>query len=161
MALEIRWARSGDPHATGRLLLRELLAEAGYPDARITAVCPDCGGEHGQPRAEGTGLHLSLSYVGEFVVAAVSAVPVGVDAEALEQTAERLDAIGKLTGIRSLHSWTRTEAVLKADGRGLRVDPAEVHFDGDTATLAGVRYDLRELEIEPELLVSVATEAVR
>lgn len=155
--LQIRWARSPDPHATGRLLLRELIAAAGHPDVPITARCPDCDAAHGQPLAVGTGWHVSLSYSGDFVVAAACRVPVGVDVEALMQPEERLDAINKLTGIRSLVAWTRTEAVLKADGRGLRVDPLHVTFEGDTATLDGVSYDLREIEVEPQLLVSVAT----
>ncbi len=36
---------------------------------------------------------------------------------------------------RAIRRWVRAEAVLKADGRGLRVEPAHVRFDGDRARL--------------------------
>ena len=159
---EIRWMRSRDQHADGRRMLRELVsARTGLSptDVRITATCPDCGGAHGRPVAEGSGLHLSVSYSTGVVVVAVATTPVGVDVEHRAQSHERLDAVLKLTGARSIERWTRTEAVLRADGRGLRVDPAEVTFDGDTASLAGVTYAVSEIAISPELVVSVAVAA--
>lgn len=125
-------------------------------EVRITATCPDCGGAHGRPVADGSALHLSVSYSPGVVVAAVAASPVGIDVEERAQSEERLDAVLKLTGVRSIERWTRTEAILKADGRGLRVDPADVTFDGDMASLAGASYAVSEVAILPELVVSVA-----
>ncbi|MDP9026535.1 MAG: hypothetical protein M3N46_03130, partial [Actinomycetota bacterium] len=54
-----------DPHPedflTGRMLLRELTAELTGRELErvmVTATCPDCRREHGQPRVDG--LHVSL-----------------------------------------------------------------------------------------------------
>lgn len=153
-------AAPSDRFLAGRLLLRRLVTEiTGADPVLITAACPDCGGPHGRP--ESPGLHVSLSHAGGVVVAAASGVAVGVDVEARVGRRERLDAIDALTGVRDIRSWTRTEAVLKADGRGLRVDPAEVVFDGDRAELAGVSYDVSEVLLRDDLVVSVAVAVAR
>jgi 4'-phosphopantetheinyl transferase len=152
-----------DSYLAGRMLLRTLAGElTATPPAAVPlmASCPDCGGPHGQPAIVGSGLRLSLSHGEGVVVAAASwGSAVGVDTESWEASAERLAAIEKLTGQASVQHWMRVEAVLKADGRGLRVDPADV-------TIAGVegrvrdserRYEVRDVELEG-VRVSVAVE---
>ena len=147
----------------GRGLLRDLVSEITGLDAAaivITATCPDCGGTHGRPTVDGhPELHVSLARTPGFVVAAVSTThPIGIDAELLAGSAERAAAVGALTGIQSLRHWTRVEAVLKADGRGLRVDPSRVHVDADArfATLEGMRYRLSDPGLDPAIVVTVA-----
>jgi 4'-phosphopantetheinyl transferase len=143
---------------TGRMLLRELAAEAtGRPleQVAISAACPDCGREHGQPRI--AGLHVSLSHAGDRVVAVAHPDrAIGVDLERRDASPERVAAIRKIAGGVGLEHWTRFEAVLKADGRGLRVDPRHVVVDGDTATLDGGRYELVDAS-DGDFVVSVAT----
>ncbi len=144
----------------GRMLLRELAAElTGLPleSITVTAACPDCGREHGRPRADG--VFVSLSHAGEFVIAAArTAAPVGVDAERRDVglAADRLAAIRLVAGGDGVEHWTRVEAVLKADGRGLRVDPAAVRIRHDRATLDGVGYALTDASDE-EHVISIAT----
>ena len=108
--------RPTDSFLAGRLLLRTLAGELlGMPpaDVELVAVCPDCGGNHGRPLIVGSDLHVSLSHSPDAVVAAASwKARVGIDRSVDE-------------------SWARLEAVLKADGRGLRVDPGMVEFDGE------------------------------
>lgn len=151
-----------DSFLLGRLLLRHLAAEligVGPAEVDLVAVCPDCGGPHGKPQLIGSSLHLSLSHSAVAVVAAASwDGPVGVDVEALDPSAAALAAIGTVAGEESLERWTRVEAVLKADGRGLRVDPASVSFDGGTASIAGsgARYRVSEVQLAPDVRVSVA-----
>ena len=150
----------------GRLLLRTLAADLmGLTPlaVQLTARCPDCGGAHGKPQLRGESLHLSLSRTDMVVVAAASwDALVGIDVERLDQPAERIAAIGVITGEATLSSWTRAEAVLKADGRGMRVDPALVGFEetaaGLQATVAdsAVRYLVREVDVQAGLLVSTA-----
>lgn len=154
---------AGDSSVDGHGLLRELVSKmTGLDDATlvITASCPDCGGAHGKPRVLGMpDIHVSLARTPGFVVAAVClAGPIGIDAELLAGSPERAAAVGALTGIQSLQHWTRVEAVLKADGRGLRVDPSRVQVDGDglTATLEGVRYRLSEPSLDPAIVVTLA-----
>lgn len=145
-----------DEFLAGRMQLRELAAElTGRPveQVTITATCPDCGGEHGAPFVDGSRLRVSLSRcaLATVAVAAWNAA-VGVDVE--PYTAD----VTRLSGIRSVPHWTRVEAVLKADGRGLRVDPASVAIDNAIASIAGssIRYRVYDLLIDPTLTASVA-----
>ena len=149
----------------GHELLRQLVSDETGLDAAtivISATCPDCGGAHGRPTVLGhPELHVSLARTPGFVVAAVSASgAIGIDAELLTGSPERAVAVGALTGIQSLRHWTRVEAVLKADGRGLRVDPSLVHVDGDIATLEGVRYRLSSPSLDSAIVVTLAEQLV-
>jgi 4'-phosphopantetheinyl transferase len=124
------------------------IALAGYlgrPPAaiRLSRTCPICGKPHGKPRAEDTDIELSVSHSGELVAVAFAArAPVGVDVEQLggrlsvedvaklalsREEARALDALGAEEREHGfLVSWTRKEAVTKALGAGLRIEPADV-----------------------------------
>ncbi len=156
----------GAAFLAGRLVLRRLAAEQlGIAPDRVplAARCPDCGGPHGQPIIEGSELRVSLSKSALGVVAVASwGRAVGVDVEPAEASQERLDAIQAVTGGPGLAHWTRIEAVLKADGRGLRVDPHDVLIE---STPAGWRahvadsepsYAVWEPRLDPAWQVSVA-----
>jgi len=160
-------ARSRHPEsfATARMLLRQLVAELAGVDAAAVgfdSACEDCGLPHGKPRvsapAAARGIHVSVTHACELVVVAASAGhPIGVDAEPAGASAERIAAIEDVAGPSSdaiLH-WTRVEAVLKADGRGLRVDPRTVRVDGNGATLEGATYRLSTVQVDG-FVVSVA-----
>ncbi|TBN57641.1 4-phosphopantetheinyl transferase [Glaciihabitans arcticus] len=150
-----------DDFLAGRLLLRRLVTElTGDADVEIVAKCPDCGGPHGQPTVPDSTVWLSLSHGVDAVVAAASLEGrVGVDVERLDQP-EALEAIRSLTGEATTQRWTRVEAILKADGRGLRVDPSQVVIEGDTGWVRGeaTRYALEERELAPGLRASLAAE---
>ena len=153
----------------GRMLLREVAAEllGTRPDSVvIVARCPDCGGPHGQPRVEHSTMRLSLSRCATAVVAVASRITaVGIDVEPDDVGPDRLAAIGILTGVESVLHWTAIEAVLKADGRGLRVDPARVLISrrppGFRAWVAdsGRSYRVTQPELHPGLVVSLAKES--
>ncbi|MGC0370126.1 hypothetical protein [Microbacterium sp. SLBN-111] len=102
-----------------RALLAELLA-----GAEFVSRCPACGGDHGRIRVIGMDATASVSYAAgwAFVVATPGEMRVGLDAVAAD--ADGLDRV--LPG-GDARAWARVEAVLKADGRGLTVDPARVH----------------------------------
>ncbi|WP_279366474.1 hypothetical protein [Microbacterium testaceum] len=139
-----------------RALLAELL-----PGARFRSRCPACGGDHGRIRVEGADAAVSVSYVEGWAVAVAArgyervgldAVP--ADAGGLERVlpaeaylwptgvAERITRASPAGGPdrAQARAWARVEAVLKADGRGIVVDPqqVEVALDG-TTWLARVR----------------------
>ncbi|PRY68599.1 4'-phosphopantetheinyl transferase [Glaciihabitans tibetensis] len=151
----------------GRWMLRQLVSElTGVHPAAVALVaqCPDCGGPHGQPRVEGSRLAVSLSRSADAVVAAAAwDSAVGVDVEPLDQPAAATSAIEMLTGEPSLLRWTRVEAILKADGRGLRVDPGEVVLSAVNGAVEGwvrgsaTRYRVIEVELAPGVRVSVAS----
>lgn len=109
--------RPTDAFLAGRLLLRSLAGDLlRMPPAAVplVAVCPDCGGNHGRPVIVGAPLHVSLTHTPDHVIAVASPARVGIDSSS--------DA-----------GWARVEAVLKADGRGLRVDPGHVVLERDAA----------------------------
>jgi 4'-phosphopantetheinyl transferase len=109
-------------------LLRDLV-----PGAALTNVCARCGGPHGAVRVAGAEVAASVTYAGRFAIVGVvssdEADALGIDAELAVD--EQRDAAG-LTGVLGpghdvdVRAWTRVESALKADGRGLRVDPALV-----------------------------------
>ena len=107
-----------------RALLTELL-----PGAAFVSRCASCGGDHGRIRVVGTDAAVSVSYTDgwAFAVAGLGGACLGLDAvpaaaAGLERVLPRGDA----------RSWARVEAVLKADGRGLAVDPARVRVRAST-----------------------------
>ena len=67
-----------------------------------------------------------------------------------------------MAGGEGIAHWTRVEATLKADGRGLRVDPREVRITGSETELEAqvvdrpTRYRILEPALHPGLQVSVA-----
>jgi 4'-phosphopantetheinyl transferase len=115
--------------------------------ARLDNPCVRCGGRHGAIIVENAPFVASVSYAGDLAVVAVSprteeVSAIGVDAE--PDVDRRRDAAG-LRGVLggdgdvTVREWTRVEAALKADGRGLRVDPARVQLqDGSRGWTARV-----------------------
>lgn len=171
MPLDVRlvWAPAPGDRAARRsvswALLRDLLAQEGHPDATLTNPCPRCGEPHGPVQVADAPWRAAVAYAGGVAVAAVhpdDAAAFAIDAEPVAD-AQREAAGGAPGGL--LH-WVRAEAVLKADGRGLRLDPAHVVIEDVpggsglswTARLAesGVRYRGAELDGPPGVLVSAA-----
>ncbi len=162
----------------GRRLLRDLVAASAGVDTADVAVearCAFCGGAHGRPAViapgSATRLHLGLAHTDTTVVAVAAwdhAVGVDVERSDAAPARERDHAIATVagaSGVDPLAHWTRVEAVLKADGRGLRVDPRTVHIDitddGVEARVAGTdgteaHYRLAELDLGPGFMASVA-----
>ncbi|MGN7798890.1 4'-phosphopantetheinyl transferase family protein [Leifsonia sp. 22587] len=131
----------------GRSALLLAAARLGERDILIDATCPDCGRSHGRPTAPGAEapLYLSLAHAAGAAFAVASRTPVGIDAEPVMTPPARLAAIDALAPGRShpLRRWTAAEAVLKADGRGLRVAPGEVRLGFRRARLDDRRYRVR------------------
>jgi len=128
--------------------------------AEVTVLrrCESCGGDgHGRP-VVAVPAHppawVSLSRAGDLVaVVATTLGPVGIDIESLERVAVAgFDDVAFCAGeresvrvsadptLRRARLWTAKEAVLKARGTGLRVDPREVDVEnpGDGIRLESV-----------------------
>lgn len=135
--------------ATGRMLIAHAIAATLGPaaDPAISTVCERCGQNHGRVRHRAGEVALSVSYAGDLVVVASAhtahSPTVGVDVEPDDDATRRrvaeLAPLFPAAGAPSLRTWTRLEAVLKADGRGLRVAPTSVTIDErrGTATVPG------------------------
>ena len=157
----------------GRAALRSAAARMGEPAIVIQARCPECGLSHGRPTAAPGGasrrLYLGLTHCDGVAIAVASRRPVGIDAEPVSTSSERRAAIDELAPGRgdAVQRWTAIEAVLKADGRGLRLPPDAVRlgmprlgmrgFGRRSARLDGRRYGLRTLRLGG-CVVTVATE---
>ncbi|MEO5920156.1 MAG: 4-phosphopantetheinyl transferase [Pseudolysinimonas sp.] len=159
-------AGRADEFLAGRLLLRSLAADLlgiSPSEVPILARCPDCSAPHGRTVIEGSDLHVSLSHtpLGR-VGAAMFGAAIGVDAEPIRGHPSRLAAIRHVANVESLRDWTRIEAVLKADGRGLRIDPRDVEMqETSSGVVASVpdsptRYQLVTPTAMAGLVVSVA-----
>lgn len=132
-------------------LLRELTGAT-----EITNPCPFCGGPHGPVQLPGSPWRASVSYADGLAV--VGVVPTA------DAAAFGIDAEGAATpGARA---WTRIEAALKADGRGMRIAPESVRVtengDGWTAIVpspdgrAGQVYHGLDVPAADGVLISVA-----
>lgn len=141
-------------------LLDNVLTSAGLDLGGAAAVlrryCPTCGGtDHGKPEvpaALAAGWHVSVAHTAtRLVVAAGAAGPCGVDVEDVEAVGrapvepvllapeERADA-GAASAERLARTWVRKEALLKAMGHGLAVDPALLALDGGQSAPRVVRW---------------------
>lgn len=144
-----RASRRSDPHPfiTAHALLRRLIADETGVDPRsidFERRCATCGTDrHGKPHIIGMPeVHVSVSYGERMAVAAITGLgEVGVDVEDLESAdfdgfnSVTLDAT-EAVHLSTLHGdallaaraqlWSRKEAILKATGHGLVVDPSQV-----------------------------------
>jgi 4'-phosphopantetheinyl transferase len=174
---------------TGRALIRRLAhpmppsaaptsaADPAGEPLRIDAMCIDCGGPHGPLLVDG--FMASVTHAAGITAAAVlphaeaandGVVAVGLDLESDRADADRVAGIEALTGERfdgtseALTRWTAIEAVLKADGRGLRVSPAAVRFEDECAGRSVARiadrqeivYDVHPLDVGTGFVAALA-----
>lgn len=122
----------------GRWLLLELIdAITEVADVGFTTTCERCGAEHGRPRLDRAAVAVSVSYAGSVVAAAAAhhrdAAAVGVDIErapcdGAQARMHHLAALFTPAPVPDMAGWTLLEAALKADGRGVAVDFAEVRI---------------------------------
>ncbi len=121
-----------------RQLLRDTVVElrgGAADDVELHQQCDRCGGPHGRPTiriAGRPGPHVSTTHAGGLVAVAIASNPVGVDLEPVGE-AGVTNAGDTATDTGDLVTWVRTEAVLKATGHGLDVDPRLVGISGPDA----------------------------
>lgn len=132
--VRVVWAYDADRGDADRLL-EDLLGGLTGPHP-VRRLCPWCGAaDHGRPVLAGRSEpHLSIGRAGALTVVAVcDTAPIGVDVERADAADPALPP-----PLGAAVTWVRTEALLKATGDGLRVDPGTVQLSGP--------------EQEPELL---------
>jgi 4'-phosphopantetheinyl transferase len=152
----------------GRSLIARLVREQ-WPDVAPwsvgSRVCGRCGERHAGVELTGIAAVGGVAYAQGLVVAAVAASGkasrLGVDVERDTLNPARDGDLARLLGPMrepALRRWTRVEAVLKADGRGLLVDPADVGMRRSHATVAGdpTRYRLVDAPGPSGFVISLA-----
>lgn len=132
--LQIRWGRVS-PAESRRDVAWSLIREAVGGSILISNPCAHCGEPHGAVQLSDPLMNASVSYAGDYAIVAVATGAFdgfAIDAE-LRESALR-DDVGLKGVLRddttaTINEWVRVEAALKADGRGLRVDPARVSLE--------------------------------
>lgn len=113
------------------------------PAVVLTHDCPRCGSHaHGQPRVLPSATirhpaYVSLARAGDLAVVAITeAGPVGIDVEAIDAADFHDFATVGLhpdeaadTAAERTRTWVRKEALLKAYGTGLAIDPRAIRLD--------------------------------
>jgi 4'-phosphopantetheinyl transferase len=149
-AAAFRFAEHRDAYVIAHGALRLILGDVlGEDPARLAYT----RAREGKPRLVGRRLRFNLSHTaGVALVAATAGAEVGVDVEAvrdnvdLEGVARRAfhpDEVAELLALEGdarraafFRLWARKEAVMKADGRGLSLDPAGFALPLDGVTVA-------------------------
>lgn len=124
-----------DPHAAGLTLL-EMLYGAPLPEIRRTPL--------GKPYFVDTPLHFSISHTPNYVFAAISDTPIGIDAEEKDRDiklslAEKLLSEKELAQFQKaedkrlalLKFWVLKEASGKCAGQGMQLWPNHTDFSLD------------------------------
>ncbi len=162
----VAWSRTSHEDSSARreshALLAGLVRRVVGHDVSLGRRCGRCGSSgHGAPVVEAlpaVGISLARTR-GHAVVAAVTGARPGVDVERLDTDVDRLAdvALGPhdarpLSAQALLRTWVRKEAVLKAAGIGLAVEPADVGLSAPTAPPELVAWSSRE-HADPRPLV--------
>lgn len=164
-----RWRNPMDrqTRVLGRLLVRLALETLGVAPVDLAGWSAD---RFGRPSLPGCAADYSVSHSGGFAVAAASVSGrVGVDVEVLAPLPlENLDAAfgpGEMDDIlsagdqarRALELWTGKEAALKADGRGLTLDPARIDARGEAICLGAETWRILRPALSPGCLCALVT----
>jgi 4'-phosphopantetheinyl transferase len=130
--------------ALAKLVLSRYLGLRPARKVRFVRRCTECGGPHGKPRLQDGELEFSISHSGELIVVAVAKPAVGVDVEEVtgdipkdlidmalsEQESAALSHLPSCERLRSfVRSWTQKEAIAKAAGAGMSLDPRAILVD--------------------------------
>lgn len=161
-----RYRRWQDRHAHlfGRLLLRKAYAEL---DGGADFYHGLEMGTHGKPRYA-NGFDFNIAHSGSYVVCAVSQQGIcGVDVEAVKPidlhlmdryfTPAEWRDISAQPIPRFYHYWTRKEAVIKANGKGLSLPLVEVDCQANEVTVDGATWHVAAIDLEPDHLAHAAT----
>lgn len=178
--VSVRVSAPGVTRTADREALLAFVAEVTGADpttVRGGRRCAHCGSTaHGRPwaavegRAAHTRIGVSLSRTDGALALAVGPAALGVDVERVGRVAAApLDAFTAGERARSAGDaallaacWAGKEAVLKRDGRGMRVDPGAVDVDVTTgsAVLEGVAQAVSVVRLEEDLVLAVAADGV-
>ncbi|QCR43698.1 hypothetical protein C1N91_09280 [Curtobacterium sp. SGAir0471] len=176
------------PSGADREALLTAVASAHGTDpvaVRVGRCCQHCGSmEHGRPWAIAAGRSVPVSLArtparepGGVGRTAIAVVTGGVRTDAVGIDLERVDRVAaapldvftptELARLREdrdrAAAWAVKEAVLKRDGRGLRVDPAAVEVDlaRGTARFARRDHPVTVCWLAPDTVLAIAADGLR
>ncbi|WP_333820164.1 4'-phosphopantetheinyl transferase family protein [Ohtaekwangia sp.] len=162
----IRWQ---DAHAAlmGKLLLKEGLKDMGYcmnlENLKYTI--------YNRPYLDNCPIDFNISHSGEYVLCALSTTcSVGIDIEQVrpvdlsdfesQWTLQELDNIRRSDdSLRQFYNyWTRKEAVIKANGKGLSLSLNKINATIDRISIEGKNWYVKEIFISDDYCSHLATD---
>ena len=159
----IRWQ---DAHAYlyGKLLLKAAISELGYnyPLESIKTT------KYGKPYFKENDFGFNISHSGEYIVCVVSTEEkynLGVDIEEVKPIqVDDFKSIfsdeekSKMNNYSKFYTfWTRKEAVVKADGRGLQIPLKTINTTNLSVILEDQKYNLYKVDIDENYMIHIAT----
>jgi len=115
-----------------------------------------------KPYLSNTDLHFNISHAGDYVVCAVANCEIGIDIEQVKPIdLEDFNAVLNANDHEFINSfaqeipaffnvWSIKEAIMKADGRGMHIDPKEIYPDYTTlnCTLDELSWSIQKVNID-------------
>ena len=168
----LRFRRWQDAHASlfGKLLLLKAADYLGEKDFLFSQLKYN---SYGRPFLDGTG-DFNITHTNGLVACVLSKnCSVGIDVEQI-----RPIKLSEFTNIYTdkewsivhnaedsnatfFHFWTRKEALIKADGRGMSLKLTDIEVIDDEVSIEGLPYFLQTLKLDDEYLAHLATHGER
>jgi len=152
---------------TGKLLMQEAITQAGFSPASMNAILYT---DYKRPYIA-EHFDFNITHSGCCVACCAGfGMKLGIDVEELHPItaddittvfrAEELEAMRNAPPETILHFWTRKEAIVKASGQGLYMQPQEIYFiDRLTARTASQQWWLYEVNVGAGYLCYCASDA--
>ena len=162
----VKYRRWQDAHSYlyGRLLLKEGMFRLGY-NFSLGSMQKN---QYGKPYFADGPFAFNISHSGEYVVCVISTDEqehLGIDIEKIRpivlddfssvltsQEKKEIDSYDKFYTY-----WTRKEAIVKADGRGLHIPLSTIDATKLLVKLNGVQYHLSNIDIDKEYILHIAS----
>lgn len=160
-----RFRRWQDAHSylLGRLLLKEAMSQLGY-NYSLNSLQRT---EYGKPYFENSDFGFNISHSGEYIVCVISTDEtqnLGIDVEEIKPIVidDFADVFSskeerEINNYDTFYTfWTRKEAIVKADGRGLQIPLKTIDTTNLSVTLENDKYNLYNIDIDEKYKIHVA-----
>lgn len=162
-----RLKRPEDAHSS---LVGKLLLLKGFEEFAVQSTLKDLKFSlHGKPYIDDRSISFNISHSGNYVVCILSTdTPcIGIDVEEVKPI--RLNDFKDIWNDNEWDDiqggdprmfyqyWTRKEAVIKAEGRGLSIPLISVKVKNTHAILQDQIYHLQEVDLQPDIVINMAS----
>ncbi|AXG72402.1 4'-phosphopantetheinyl transferase sfp [Kordia sp. SMS9] len=161
-----KYTRWQDAHSFlyGKLLLKEAISQFGYNESL------EClqKNKYGKPYFVNSDFGFNISHSGEYIVCAISTDEkqnLGIDIEEIKplimEGFKKVFSIEEKKQIKTYDNfytfWTRKEAIVKADGRGLYIPLNTINTLSLSVMLENKKYNLYPVDIDENYIIYMAT----
>ena len=151
----------------GKLLIRQIAREMGYPGDILPQIRYST---YSRPYVADEAADFNTSHSGSIVAVAMSSKGrLGIDIEAIRAVelsdfkgyfpeAEFAEITASADPLRSFYKqWTRKEALMKADGRGMHLELSKIEIEGNEGRIGAARWFLTPLHFGNNYSAHLAT----